>query len=175
MEQKVLTTEINNMALPGQLTKYKPEYDEEIIRLASETIKNHMYRIAVKWEVHVDTLHEWRKVHPSFSEAYTRARNIQNSFLIDLVIDSVSDRNANAQALNMLMLQLGNMSKDRQLRLDVSGNTLAEKANSIMNELRNGKMTATEFSSVMSGISTAAKIDEVTDLRDKLEKLESEE
>lgn len=31
--------------------------------------------------VHVDTLSEWRKVHPEFSEAYARARAIQDSIV----------------------------------------------------------------------------------------------
>jgi len=156
----------------GRPSKYKVEYDEEIIVLASATIKNHMYRIAAMWDVCVETLHEWRRVHKTFSEAYARARGFQNAFLIDLVINSSTDRNSNAQALNILILQLGNMAKDRQLMLEIEGDTLSEQAQSIIKNLRGGKMTASEFSSVMSGISTASKIDEVTELRDKVKQFE---
>ena len=158
----------------GRPSKYKPEFDEEIVRLASMTIKNHMYRIAVMFGVCIDTLHEWRRVHKTFSEAYMRARGFQNAFLFDLIIDGSTDRNFNGQAANLLTTHLAALSRDRMIKVDVKGETLGEKSKSIIDDLRSGAMSAQEFNLVMGGIATAAKIDEVTDLRDKVEKLENE-
>lgn len=160
------------MADAGRPTKYKPEYDEEIVKLASLTIKNHMYRIAAGWDVCVETLHEWRRVHLSFSEAYARARGHQNAFLFDLIIDGTGDRNFNSNAANLLAIHLSKLSKERSLALAIEGASISDKAKSIINDLRNGKMSASEFSQVMSGISTAVKIQEVTDLDERTKALE---
>lgn len=55
------------MASKGQLSKYKPEYDEKAFRY--RLIGMTMPQIAEALDVHIDTLYEWMKVHESFSEA----------------------------------------------------------------------------------------------------------
>lgn len=87
----------------GAPTKYKPEYCEEIIEyfrlppsrteykeeyFANGDLKSRVPIViatefptfqgfADKIGVHVDTLHEWCKVHEEFSEAYTHAKSLQ--------------------------------------------------------------------------------------------------
>lgn len=85
------------MAHPGRPTKYKPEYCDDIIDYfsgepystettesgASKKIPNDLPLIqnyAKKIGVCVDTLNEWTKVHPAFSEAYKKARALQEAF-----------------------------------------------------------------------------------------------
>lgn len=75
----------------GRPTKYKPEYCEQIIKyfdvehtkiVGDREIANDLptfQEFAHSIDVHVDTLHEWKKVHPDFSEAYKRAQALQEA------------------------------------------------------------------------------------------------
>lgn len=90
----------------GRPTSYKPEYAEELIEYFSEppykeTMKTVVTKLgdvlevptleatdfktlagfAIKIGVCKDTLHEWSKVHPEFSDAYKRAKEFQENFL----------------------------------------------------------------------------------------------
>lgn len=62
------------MARPkiGRPSKYKPEYCEELIKHAAEGLSYESF--AGKLQVNIDTLYEWEKVHPAFSEAKSAAR-----------------------------------------------------------------------------------------------------
>jgi hypothetical protein len=88
---------------PGQPTKYDPEYCEKVIeyfrREPTSTLYKREYfkdgtiktevpiltanqlptfeKFADEIGVHVDTLHEWCKVHTEFSEAYAHAKKLQ--------------------------------------------------------------------------------------------------
>ena len=90
----------------GRPTKYKPEYDTEIVEYfeedpfreitevvegknwSKETIKEVSNKLptfeafASKIDVHVDTMIEWTKQHESFSESYKKAKQLQKDFLI---------------------------------------------------------------------------------------------
>ncbi len=91
----------------GQPTKYKPEYCEELIKffdrapfreievvtkskggyekIEKKRVPNQLpffSAFARKIGVHVDTLHEWKKKHKEFSEAYKKAKALQKEFLI---------------------------------------------------------------------------------------------
>jgi hypothetical protein len=87
----------------GRPTKYRPEYCEQIIEYFDRPPQQMVYKktyyasgqikseepvvlaeqfptfqgFADTIEVHIDTLHEWRKVHEEFSEAYARAQQLQ--------------------------------------------------------------------------------------------------
>lgn len=53
--------------MAGRPTDYRPEYPEQAFRLAllGATDKE----MAAIWQVNEDTVHEWKKVHPEFSES----------------------------------------------------------------------------------------------------------
>ena len=90
----------------GRPTKYNPKYCVELIEFFSkdplainddsisekggwrkERLPSRIpwfEAFARKIGVHVDTLHEWRKVYPEFSEAYNTAKDLQREFLVDL-------------------------------------------------------------------------------------------
>ncbi len=56
----------------GRPTKYKPEYCDMIIDLGKQG--KSLKQIASSFDVHIDSLYEWQKVYPEFSEAITRAK-----------------------------------------------------------------------------------------------------
>lgn len=55
----------------GRPSKYKPEYCEMLITHLSKGFSYESYAAVVK--VDFDTLYEWEKVHPEFSEAKKKA------------------------------------------------------------------------------------------------------
>lgn len=90
----------------GQPTKYKDEYCEmliehfdvepfverektivtksgDVIKVPTDVANNFptLAGFAIKLGVAKDTLHEWSRVHPKFSDAYKRAKDFQEHFL----------------------------------------------------------------------------------------------
>lgn len=80
----------------GQPTKYREEYCEGIIvffdeepstlsHITGKFVPNRLptfERYAANIGVHTDTLVEWSKVHPKFSVAYKKCKQLQKNFLI---------------------------------------------------------------------------------------------
>jgi hypothetical protein len=69
-----IASEPNTKAI-GRPSAYKPEYDDQVINWGEQGKSREW--IAAKLRVHIDTLHEWMKVHPSFSEAITLAKQLE--------------------------------------------------------------------------------------------------
>jgi len=72
----------------GRPTKYKPEYCQDIIDFFTTSLSNpdkpelpFFSAYARKIQVNTDTLHEWKKVHPKFSESYSKCQQIQEEIL----------------------------------------------------------------------------------------------
>jgi hypothetical protein len=64
----------------GRPTKYKKRYCKDIIAFFNDPVNDNplplFYNFAANIDVCVDTLHEWRSVHPEFSESYKKAKEI---------------------------------------------------------------------------------------------------
>lgn len=58
--------------LRGRPTNYLPEYCQRVVELGREG--KSVVQMACELDVHKDTLYEWVKVHPDFSDAFTRAK-----------------------------------------------------------------------------------------------------
>jgi len=71
----------------GRPTKYKPEYCQGIIEFFLKPLQSKKPELpffstyAREIKVNTDTLHEWKKVHPKFSEAYKQCKEIQEEVL----------------------------------------------------------------------------------------------
>ena len=69
------------MAKQGQPTKYRKEYNEQARRLC---IKGFIDTdLADFFGVHIDTIYEWKKVHPSFSESLKDGKKYIDSKVMD--------------------------------------------------------------------------------------------
>jgi len=82
----------------GRPSKYDVKYCDKVIEFFSrspnkEVVQEYGYKLlpnplpffsdfAYLIGVNVDTLHEWKKKHPEFSESYKRAQELQKQFLI---------------------------------------------------------------------------------------------
>ena len=95
----------NKNGTAGQPTKYKPEYCQQIIDFFSVEAmviikdgsfdgKTKLERLPAKMPwfegfarkigVSMTTLHDWRKKHPEFDEAYAHAKELQREFLVEV-------------------------------------------------------------------------------------------
>lgn len=113
------------MAKFGRPTKYKPEYCQQLVDFfRQDCIKEVEITVEGKnWsktvtdlvpvffptfeefadniDTHVDTLHEWRRRHKDFSEAYTRAKDRQKAMLLKFsLLGRLDTRFAQFMAIN---------------------------------------------------------------------------
>lgn len=100
----------------GRPTKYDPSFCDTIIELGREgKTKAHM---AIDLNVSEDTIYEWLKVHPEFSEAMKRAEagmaaNFHSMFT-DMATNSGESAKGNVTAAIFLAKnQLPNVYRDR--------------------------------------------------------------
>jgi hypothetical protein len=74
----------------GRPTKYKPEYDEQVYKLCLLGAKD--TEIADFFEVNEDTIYEWKKVHPSFSEAIANGKTKADMEVANSLYKTANDR-----------------------------------------------------------------------------------
>lgn len=65
----------------GRPTSYKPEYCDQVIEWGA--LGKSLVWMAASFGVSRDTVHEWSKVHPEFSDALTRARALSQQWWED--------------------------------------------------------------------------------------------
>ena len=163
--------ENKNMAEAGRPTKYKPEYDDEIIQIASSDEITNFYLIAAKWGVCRDTLYEWCDVHESFSDAYVRAGDILLGKLIAKTEEGMNDRNFNSNAANIVITQ---KSRRRRKMKGLSSGTLNQRVTVILQNVESGNLEEDAALTLTQVVSLAAKIDDSTEARADMEKHERE-
>ena len=92
------------MTHAGQPTKYTPEVIEEINQYLKDAVPENMSiptveGIALKLGISRDTLYEWAKVHPEFSDTISRMKMLQKEALIKTGIFGGKEINATIIAL----------------------------------------------------------------------------
>jgi hypothetical protein len=90
---------------PGQPTKYKPEYCEQVKRLALLGLTDE--EMAEFFEVCKDTFYEWKKIYPEFSDA-TNAGKIRADAEI---AHSLYDRAKGAQWTEQVAFKIRNQTE----------------------------------------------------------------
>lgn len=81
MARKTKTKGSKSTGRMGRPTKYKPEFCERIIELA--TIGKTVQQWAAELGVSVPTLDEWAAVHEDFSQAKSKARSLCQNWWIE--------------------------------------------------------------------------------------------
>jgi hypothetical protein len=74
----------------GRPTKYKPEYPQQAYKLCllGATDKD----LAAFFEVNEDSIHEWKKVYPEFSESIREGKKIADMEVVSALFNSAKDR-----------------------------------------------------------------------------------
>jgi hypothetical protein len=161
----------------GRPTDYKPDFHpKEIIRLMREEGLTTV-EVAEKWDVCVDTLTEWRHKHKTFSSAYTRAKQYRKAWWLKAGRSGLfteGEVKFDSRLFGLMMKYDGINLDERIVKLPELANckTFSEQATVICGALACGRITIKEAQGYVDVISICAKIDEVTNLRDKLEAIE---
>ena len=82
---------------PGRPTSYRPEYCARLIELMAQG--RSLDGCAVLLGVHPDSLYEWQRVHPGFSEAVRAGRAAATAFWEGRLLDVAQGGSGNAQAI----------------------------------------------------------------------------
>lgn len=110
---------------PGQQTKYKPEYCEEIVKWFSSHPKfPSIEGYATHLNVCVDSIYEWANVHPSFSEAKRKALAIQKNKLMNQALDGSYKETASIFLLKRLH-GMEDPPQDHNLKLSADADFLS--------------------------------------------------
>jgi hypothetical protein len=85
----------------GQPTKYTADMPDKLIA-AMESGKSAV-RFAKDVRVHVDTLYEWAKVHPEFSDAFRKARGYCEAHWEEWLVNNLENKNVNSGLVKLFM------------------------------------------------------------------------
>ncbi|MGD0252390.1 MAG: hypothetical protein ABSC01_06795 [Verrucomicrobiota bacterium] len=86
----------------GRPTLYKPEYCERVIELGRQG--QSLHQMSADLDVSFVTLTAWRDKYPEFQAAITRARELSQAWWEDLGQKGCTDRDFNAQAYRLQMI-----------------------------------------------------------------------
>jgi hypothetical protein len=133
--------------------------------------------VAALWDIVVETLADWRREHKEFSLASTRARQYRKAWWFKKGKQGLftgEGEKFDSRLFGMMMKYDGINLDERMVKLPALADckTFNEQATCIIGALASGAITISEANSMVDIIGKAAKIDEVTELRRKLEEIE---
>ncbi len=153
--------------------KYDTNFALQIVDLARNGLS--MMQIADKWNIHESSFWQWAykdSDKPEFREAYARARQAYGSALKRKTYDGIDGKFFNHNAVNILFALEGKNARDRTVRLpDLDGKSFTEKTEIILQEVKDGELTPFEGDTIINMISKSSKIDEVENLRKRVDEL----
>ena len=153
-------------------TKYSSKLIPKIHEYASQGM--HVREIANKLGIHFTTIYNWAKKHDEFRDAWDLAMQASASWWLSYTRDNLDNKFVKDRLLQfMLMAKFGlkdtHTNKLPELR---DCKTHVEKCDVVTRALADGVINADEASKISNTLATAAKIEEVTELRQKLDELE---
>src|SRR5690349_15531631 len=161
----------------GRPTDYDPNFHpNEIIRLMRDEGWTDV-EVARAWDIVVETLWEWRQVHPEFSKASTRARQYRKAWWLakgrEGMFTSEGEK-FDSRLYGMMMKYDGINLDERVVKLPALAEckTFGEQSTCIMGALAAGAITISEANGIVDIVGKMARIDEVTELRRMLEEIE---
>lgn len=148
------------MGRPPGITKYNPEFhDKSIVELCTATDERMpmtINQIACEWNVNPDSIYEWRKVHPSFSDAFSRARAAHKAWFDDQVKKGLFDITSkdgttrlNTNAIKFYaFLHFGDTDKNGSyidLPIEYKTASFERRAEILIEMLSEGKISAEQY------------------------------
>jgi len=105
----------------GRPSLYKPEYCQELMSYMSQGKPYGAFAGTIG--VHIDTLYEWEKVHPEFSEAKKIGRSMSYDYMIELAHSQMIDGKLNNTAWIFMMKNMHGW-RDKQETTHEAGKTI---------------------------------------------------
>jgi len=134
-------------------------------------------QMARDWGTDVRTIYDWCDQHPAFSLSFTRAKQYRAAWMMEQAQNGLlTDKGTtfNSQVLGMMLKYDGVQLDDRLMKLPALAHAKTFNARSeiVVNAFASGEISAKEANQIVDIIAKTARIDEVTELRAKLEAIE---
>ena len=163
----------------GGPTKYDPDFHpHDCLRMGREGY--FAVEMAAEWDVHLDTVYEWVKVWPNFSESYKRAQSLRTAWLLKQGKSGLfnsKESSLNSMVWGKMMHYDGQNTDERTLFIPgmAECNTLDEMTKCAIQAYSNQTMTAREAFIFMQMLSVKAGIEEKTEIRKMLEEIKEKQ
>ena len=120
------------------------------------------------------TFYHWLDLFPEFEQAYEKANTQAQMFWENLAMNNIVQSGFNFSLWSSVMRNRFNMTEHRKLKVKniAKENTAVAKYHLVMQEVSNGNLTGSELNQLVNAIATGVKIEEATDLKNKVEELE---
>lgn len=159
----------------GQPTKYKPEYCQEFIKMREQGMI--VQQIATAWDIHIDSIYEWRKVHPAFSVAFTRGTAAYEAWLYNELKINATNPKANANIFKIIccwqMNRTDKVSDNPTVLPDFDG-TIEQRLDAIKKAFKEGKINTPQYHDLTSALEKESKIREASEMARRIEELEKQ-
>lgn len=163
----------------GRPTKYKEEYDQAIIDFVRnyESHACFIEDMAEHFDVCIDTLHEWSRVHPSFSYAFSRAKDLAAAKFRRWGCEHMvlgKERTFNGKAWEFVQENLDRAASNRRKKYKklLSEGTHQEKVTKIAVELEDGQLELGEAERLVKIVKDERDISRATEAEERILKLE---
>lgn len=151
----------------GRPTLYKDEYCDLILDL-TENYGLSVYELAMRLKVNVDTLYEWEKHHPEFSEAFTRARDNSLAWSFKVGRQNLESRNFNSRTHELIHNNLITAAGNRRIKKRIKGMDHIDKCNEIFDAMLEGSVTEARAQSLMNMLLTKLKSSEQSEVKKEI-------
>jgi hypothetical protein len=154
--------------------KYKKEYCKLLIDLFKKG--KSVCHFCAKLEIGRQTFYDWLETQKEFAEAYDRAKEANEAWFTDLGVSGASGEidGFNQTAWSILMRNKHNYTEHRKIKIDFTNCKTATEMQKALNEQSaKCKLTAAELKNLSEYINNCMKIEENTELRKRIEELES--
>jgi len=156
------------MGTCGQPTKYREEHCEKFVSLRKQGYS--VDRIAAEWDISKQTIYNWTKDNPLFLDAYARGDAKYHAYLESLAMANVHNPKFNDRIFRMLAAKSGWSDKSADNCIPHPG--LAKNPSKVLiEELQDGKISASVFDSVHSGLTKQFDRENVTKVLEAAETL----
>jgi len=155
----------------GRPTSYDPNFHPaECERLALDKDYN-LTQTARDFRVCRDTLYQWEKVHPEFSDAIKRARTYSAAGYYDKIQRGMTDPNFNSRAAELCAKHAYKIERD-EAKAKIHGlsdaKTLEEEIKCVKKALSQSEITPDQAKTIIDTFSVAVKAELDSKLRPQL-------
>lgn len=157
----------------GRPTLYKPEYCDRLLFLAEQG--KHIYEWAHALGVTTKTLYNWERDHPQFLHAFTRAKEAGIAWLEKEGRENLSNRDFKDRLFEFMYRSKTEGLQATTVHLPKLGEakSFSERCTVIIEAVAVGEITVMQAQSLINVVSSAAKVDEITQLKAEVEAMEN--
>lgn len=155
----------------GRPTKYKKEYDTEIIEFVRKFDQPlcTVCAMAENFDVGINALYDWAIEHPSFKEAFTRAKDMaHDKFTMWGVNNLLTDKSENFAQQVFLTIHGGSAyhanARRKKYKNLISDGSTSDKVQRITEEVCNGEIDTEEAERLVGIVKDQSAINHTSDL-----------